>query len=100
MLVIVSDAARLGLCQVRHTYRELVTPPLFDSPRNLSWHSPIAGAEPDWQGSSPAPANVLIMRLKGSNGRCLLMAINPYQESHTIALPPPPSVRVYRPLAA
>lgn len=43
-----------GVLQLRRKYRQLLAPPLLDSPRDISWHDASATWEPDWSGEASA----------------------------------------------
>lgn len=83
--------------QIRRTYRELITPPSYNAPRDISWHSAQWNVPVDWAGSNPfAPSNVLLMRLTGQGGRSLAVAFNPYPEPMNISLPEAPPNMAWR----
>eukprot|EP00878_Enallax_costatus_P025353 GHUV01027123.1.p1 GENE.GHUV01027123.1~~GHUV01027123.1.p1 ORF type:complete len:648 (+),score=120.67 GHUV01027123.1:549-2492(+) len=80
-----------GVLKIRKKYRDLLAPPMFDSPRAISWHGLDALAEPDWSGEAAASqipgANYVAFSLKGDKQQAVYVGFNPNPEPCAAALP-------------
>ena len=90
-----------ALAAVRRGYRSLICPASITAPeREVAWHSPYGGGEPDWSGSNPDPvANCVLLTLGGGAsrpGHMLAAGFNPHGEPMSVSLPRPPAGAVWR----
>ncbi|KAG2422373.1 hypothetical protein HXX76_016097 [Chlamydomonas incerta] len=90
-----------ALAAVRRGYRSLICPASITAPeREVAWHSPYGGGEPDWSGSNPDPAaNCVLLTLSGGPsrpGHMLAAGFNPNGEPVSVTLPRPPAGAVWR----
>jgi isoamylase len=91
-----------ALARLRRRLAPLLAPPLFDSPRDISWHG-ASGGEPEWApewdpyGTEGAPHFLgFCVRAPEGGDLAVYFALNPYARGVDAALPPPPPGRAWR----
>lgn len=82
-----------GVLVLRKTYRNMLSPPMFDSPRAISWHGAGPLSEPDWSGEAAVAltpgANYVAFMVKGEKQQAVYVGFNPNPEPCTVFLPNP-----------
>lgn len=82
-----------GVLTIRRKYRNLLSPPMFDSPRAISWHGAGPMSEPDWSGEAAAAllpgSNYVAFMVKGDQQQAVYVGFNPNPEPCSASLPPP-----------
>eukprot|EP00775_Hariotina_reticulata_P005214 gene5214-5452_t len=82
-----------GVLRIRKKYRGLLSPPMFDSPRAISWHGAAPLSEPDWSGEAAAAlvpgANYVAFMVRGDPAQAIYVGFNPNPEPCSAALPSP-----------
>jgi len=85
------------LAALRESCRDLLSPPLYESPRELTWHAAMPASEVDWAGTSTSPnSNVIGFSVRNNRNRAIFVVFNPYPDPLAVSMPAPPEGCAWR----